>query len=107
MNSLASEDCNQEYLYDQLDLHTDKDEINIELPKGKLGITFTRTGNETIVTRIHHNSNLKNILQENDHLYDINGIELKYFDVNEITKIFMAGNNNKRILKIMRPKNFF
>ena len=36
MNSLASEDYNQEYLYDQQDLHTDKDEISIRLPKGKL-----------------------------------------------------------------------
>ena len=107
MSSLASEDCNQEYLYDQLDLHTDKDEICVELPKGKLGISFIRTGIETIITRIYPNSNLKDILKENDHLYDLNGIELKYFDVNEITKIFLARNNNKRILRIMRPKNFF
>jgi len=27
--------------------------------------------------------------------------------MNEITKIFKAGNNNERILTIMRPKIFF
>ena len=42
MSSLASEDYNQDYLYDQTDLHTDKDELLITLPKGKSGITFSR-----------------------------------------------------------------
>tara|TARA_B100001758_G_C18265340_1_gene533266 strand:+ start:609 stop:932 length:324 start_codon:yes stop_codon:yes gene_type:complete len=107
MNSLASEDYNQEYLYDQQDLHTDKDEISIRLPKGRLGITFSRIGDETIISRVHDDSNLKGILEKDDHLYEVNGIELKHFNVNEITKIFKAGDNNERILKIMRPKNFF
>ena len=106
MNSLASEDYNQDYLYDQTDLHTDKDEL-LKLLKGKLGITFSRIGEETIITRVHHDSQLKNILKPKDHLYEINGIELKHFDVNIITKIFVASNNNERILKIMRPKSFF
>tara|TARA_Y100000389_G_C17470616_1_gene530273 strand:- start:7356 stop:7679 length:324 start_codon:yes stop_codon:yes gene_type:complete len=107
MNSLASEDYNQEYLYDQQDLHTDKDEISITLPKGKLGITLSRIGDQTVIIRIHNDSKLKGILEKNDHLYEVNGIELKHFNINEITKIFKAGNNNERILKIMRPKIFF
>ncbi len=107
MNSLASEDYNQDYLYDQMDLHTDKDELLITLPKGKLGITFSRIGEETVITRVHHNSQLKNTLKPKDHLYEMNGIELKHFDVDIITKIFVAANNNERILKIMRPKSFF
>ena len=82
-------------------------EVPIRLPKGRLGITFSRIGDETIISRVHDDSNLKGILEKNDHLYEVNGIELKHFNVNEITKIFKAGNNNERILKIMRPKNFF
>lgn len=107
MNSLASEDYNQEYLYDQQDLHIDKDEISITLPKGKLGITLSRIGDETIIIRLHNDSKLKGILKKKDHLHEVNGIELKHFNMNEITKIFKAGNNNERILTIMRPKIFF
>jgi hypothetical protein len=103
MNSLASEDFNQDCLYDQMDLHTNKELITIKIPPGKLGITFSRIGENTIITRVHSDSQLKDILKKNDHLYELNNIELKHFSVNIITTLFYACDQNERIIKILRP----
>ena len=108
MNSLASEDYNQNSIDEQIDLHTSKELIKVDIPVGKLGITFTRVGVETVVTRVHCNANVKGLIKENDHLFEINGIRLRNFSTNEITKLFVESDGNKRTVTIMRPvKSFF
>tara|TARA_B100001093_G_scaffold517331_1_gene598583 strand:- start:1498 stop:1824 length:327 start_codon:yes stop_codon:yes gene_type:complete len=107
MNSLASEDFNQISIDEQIDLHTDKELIKVDIPVGKLGITFIRVGTETVVTRVHYNANVIGLIKENDHLFEINGIRLRNFTVDEITKLFTESNGNPRTVTLMRPLNAF
>ena len=101
MSSLASEDYNQDYLYDQMDLHTDKDELLITLPKGKLSITFSRIGEETIITRVHHDSQLKKStygITSSNHTFYLKNDAIYHSSVNtliiKIKDIKLKGQHN-------------